>query len=110
MIDTIEISNEIVILYLDTITLQVEKLSEIEDCRAQKLIGRPWHFGCQTSVGRGRRRESDVKEKTEQRNIGAVYGRIQMTERSILINQNSNIIDPIKKRDKGGRDDFVVNE
>ena len=56
------------------------------------------------------RRESDVKEKTEQSNIGAVYGRIQMTERGILINQNSNIIDPIKKRDKGGRDDFVVNE
>ena len=41
MIDKIEISNEIVILYLDTITLQVEKLSEVEDCRAQKLIGRP---------------------------------------------------------------------
>ena len=60
--------------------------------------------------GGGRGRERDVKEKTEQRNIGAVYGRIQMTERSILINQNSNIIDPIKKRDKGGRDDFVVNE
>ena len=41
LIDEIEISNKIVILYLDTITLQVDKLSEIEDCRAQKSIGRP---------------------------------------------------------------------
>ena len=41
LIDKIEISNEIVILYLDTITLQVEKLLEVGDCRAQKLIGRP---------------------------------------------------------------------
>ena len=41
LIDKIEISNEIVILYLDTITLQVKKLSEVKDCRAQKLIGRP---------------------------------------------------------------------
>ena len=41
MIDKIEISNEIVILYLDTITLQVEKLSEVEDCRAQNYLDTP---------------------------------------------------------------------
>lgn len=41
LINEIEISNEKVILYHNTITLQVEKLSEVEDCRAQKLIGRP---------------------------------------------------------------------
>ena len=41
LIDKIEISNKIVILYHDAITLQLEKLSEVEDRRAQKLIGRP---------------------------------------------------------------------
>ena len=41
LIDEIEISNKLVILYHDTITLQVEKLSEVEDCRAQKLFGHP---------------------------------------------------------------------